>query len=398
MRRLKKIISMCLGAAAALALPAAAAGADTVYPSVIDPDRTGTVSIAYTDGAESQVPVCGAGFTLYKLADLTQTASGGRVSVYYEPVIDGITVNADADPAAILGTVQDAYAAGNVDGGKAYTFTTGEDGFAGIGGVAQGAYLAAETSPAEDYAASLPFIFTVPHTAYADNGTAAGWDYDVKAYPKASPLGRLKIEKTLTGNAAEPDREFHFTVIFNTEGAKPDAASGPANAAWWQKAFGTDSGQGSCGGAAYPFVRSDGVTGTIKSGGTLALKGGQSVTVSGIPAGTAYTVTEQEADSDGYATSVQGAAGRISHDAVRAASFVNSRSSTPTPTPESGTPTPTGGTGKPSVTPKPSSPASTRAGKAKTGDMSKPFFYAGLALCAVMVILIVMKNRRDDRE
>ena len=38
------------------------------------------------------------------------------------------------------------------------------------------------------------------------------------------------------------------------------------------------------------------------SGGKIKLKHGQIVTIKGLPIGTAYTVTEDEANSDGYST------------------------------------------------------------------------------------------------
>ena len=54
---------------------------------------------------------------------------------------------------------------------------------------------------------------------------------------------------------------------------------------------------------------SDGSFGSIRSGQMVLLRGGESLTVSGIPAGTRYTV--RELDSNGYTTTVNGASGYV---------------------------------------------------------------------------------------
>ncbi|MGM9590619.1 MAG: fibro-slime domain-containing protein [Faecousia sp.] len=66
--------------------------------------------------------------------------------------------------------------------------------------------------------------------------------------------------------------------------------------------------------------------GTIKSGETIALKAGETATISGIPAGTFYRVTELT--TDGYKTTVNGSegyiiAGEIANGKIQNASFVN---------------------------------------------------------------------------
>ena len=54
---------------------------------------------------------------------------------------------------------------------------------------------------------------------------------------------------------------------------------------------------------------------------TLKLKDGQTARITGLPAGTAYTVTERAAE--GYTTAVNGAEGSISADQVASAAFTN---------------------------------------------------------------------------
>ena len=76
----------------------------------------------------------------------------------------------------------------------------------------------------------------------------------------------------------------------------------------------------------FSFSRSDGTYGTIKSGGTITMHQDESVTISGIPAGTFYRVTELT--TQGYHTTVNDnegyiVSGNIETGAIKPASFVN---------------------------------------------------------------------------
>ncbi|MDD6046640.1 MAG: fibro-slime domain-containing protein [bacterium] len=76
----------------------------------------------------------------------------------------------------------------------------------------------------------------------------------------------------------------------------------------------------------FSYSRSDGTYGTIKSGGTIAMHQNDVVTISGIPAGTFYRVTELS--TQGYHVAVNGkegyiVSGTIETGAVKPASFVN---------------------------------------------------------------------------
>jgi len=87
-----------------------------------------------------------------------------------------------------------------------------------------------------------------------------------------SPTGSLRVSKVLSGNATDPAKDFTFTVSFSDDGTY------------------------------------DGVA----SGSSFTLKGGQSKTITGIPVGVTYTVTEAEANTGGYTTTSTGASGTIS--------------------------------------------------------------------------------------
>ena len=99
----------------------------------------------------------------------------------------------------------------------------------------------------------------------------------------------LTIEKTVTGDAADPNRQFTFEVGFTYDEDMPAGSTGPYAYTVYQKGDGDEPEQVS--------------EGTISSnGGTIFLTGGQYAVIEGLPAGTDYTVTEKEANEDGYVT------------------------------------------------------------------------------------------------
>ncbi|MCI7019473.1 MAG: fibro-slime domain-containing protein [Clostridiales bacterium] len=76
----------------------------------------------------------------------------------------------------------------------------------------------------------------------------------------------------------------------------------------------------------FSYSKNDGTYGTIKSGGTIKLKQDETATISGIPAGTFYQVTELT--TQGYHTTVNNnegyiASGTIASGGIAPASFVN---------------------------------------------------------------------------
>ena len=111
------------------------------------------------------------------------------------------------------------------------------------------------------------------------------------------PAGNLSITKTVTG---EGDREKAWTFSVTLKDGTGADLSGS-------------------------FAYSGSKTGTLTSGGTIQLKHGETVTISGIPAGTQYLVTEAEANQNGYETTVTGAQGNIIENATAQAMFTNEK-------------------------------------------------------------------------
>ena len=60
----------------------------------------------------------------------------------------------------------------------------------------------------------------------------------------------------------------------------------------------------------------------------MTLKDGESKTASGLPADIEYTVTEKEANTDGYSTTSEGASGAIQAGDEMNADFINSKDTT----------------------------------------------------------------------
>ena len=104
--------------------------------------------------------------------------------------------------------------------------------------------------------------------------------------------GDLTIRKELEGSAVESERAFAFELAFTFPKGMllPESFSYTVYEPGQAGNTGVDTG-----------------TLDAEEGGTISLKGGQWAVVKDLPAGTEYTVTELEANQNGYATTVTGA-------------------------------------------------------------------------------------------
>lgn len=316
-----------------------------VPANAAESSRRGSIVITYADGAE---PVQGAAFTLYRIATSSVDVGTSSIGEKWTPIIkksDGTPLVVDPAPEAssCADIVTSAYERGRVIGGAVYSGQTGSGGILRIDGIERGMYLAKETSPAPGYLASAPFIFAVPCTV-SNNGAKSEISYEVRAEPKPFPTGKLIITKNVSGNAAERDREFTFRVTFDTKGS-------------------------------FPYGRTGGGTGSVRSGDAIKLKGGESAEIRDIPSGTQYAVSEVEAGRDGYTTESTGTSGRITKKTPARALFVNKKYASTDSTPKGG------------ITP----------GPVKTGDNSQAALYLVLAMGALGSLFILFALRRDNR-
>ena len=129
---------------------------------------------------------------------------------------------------------------------------------------------------------------TVPYV----NGTVLNTDTVLYGRWKAEH-GNLSVAKTVAGNNGDTSKAFNFTVTLGDTGI---------NGTFGEMTF------------------ADGVA-------TFVLKHGESKTAVGLPAGITYTVTEAEADKDGYTTTSVNASGSIIKNNTAAATFTNTRNS-----------------------------------------------------------------------
>lgn len=113
--------------------------------------------------------------------------------------------------------------------------------------------------------------------------------------PEIHQTGSLRIGKTVAGVAGDLSKEFDFTVTF---GETADA---------------------------YPYTGVGLSGGTIKSGDTISLAHGQSIIITGLPAGTSYSVTEADYTDAGYSVKATNASGNIVGHSVVTAHFTNTK-------------------------------------------------------------------------
>lgn len=116
-------------------------------------------------------------------------------------------------------------------------------------------------------------------------------------------VGDLVVTKTVTGSAGDKSKPFTFTVTLTPPETEKPAAEAENDNADATVTYGA-------------------VTFT-KGTGTFTLKHGESVTMTGIPAGTHYLV--EESDNEGYQVNATGAEGEITPDTVLTAAFTNQK-------------------------------------------------------------------------
>lgn len=177
------------------------------------------------------------------------------------------------------------------------------------------------------------------------------------------PFAGLRVLKTVSGTDGETDRAFHFTVT-----------------------LADDSVNGTYGDM--EFV--NGVT-------QFALRDGEARTATGLPAGIGYTVTEEEANQDGYTTTVTGNTGTLEAGVTAQATFDNARDKKAEPTPST-EPTPTAAptpTAEPTPTPKPEESDAVQTGDET--DLTVPSMLFLMSVSGLTAAVVVRRRRRRAR-
>lgn len=221
------------------------------------------------------------------------------------------TKTADAEGAVSFDRIE----YGQDDVGKTFTYAVSESALADdlSGSYERDAslYTVTVTPTLETDADGNKYVSATPAIA-KDGATVSAIAFD-----NTSKTGSLEVAKTVAGTtSAEDGHTFPMKVVLEKDGT---ALAGT-----------------------YPYQVLDGTgtvlsSGTLASGDTLSIEAGQKAEVSGIPAGTSYTVSEPGMPSGGFTqTASSGATGTIEAGAAAAASFTNtydaSGSFTPTAT------------------------------------------------------------------
>ena len=174
--------------------------------------------------------------------------------------------------------------------------------------------------------AEYKVVITVKDVKGAPVATVEYFDANYKKLPEGevptftnrlNRYGQLNVSNTVTGDGADQAKEFTFTFTF----AETDEA--------FRYELQSDaSANGLNGGVIAPLFApgSTQTTGSIRSGESIRLRHGQSITIFGLPLGTEYTV--KESDYDDYAVSHDGVAGNTAFGQVADMTrvpFVNKR-------------------------------------------------------------------------
>lgn len=238
---------------------------------MVEPDGTAKVSITNTytlkTGSLTITKDVEGGVLVDQVFTFTVTPTGGDAII--NPDVKGATVNAD---------------------GKSYTVTIPMNGKATqsvtVTGLPEGTYTVTET---------VPDNYTVSYSGNAGSAHVVKGDTVTVTVTNTYAIGALLIRKEVTG-VTDDTTDFTFTL----ELTAPDGMTLDPN-------------------VAYSYSGSK--SGTIKNGGTLTLKAGQYVTVTGIPVGTTYRVTEKE--DTGFTLTATGDTGTIGTTTTASAVFTN---------------------------------------------------------------------------
>lgn len=380
---MRKIILKFLSVILSFVMLATPAFAATRESPVFTGEK-GELTINYRD-SDNEV-VKGAGFTLYKIADFkSRTNNDSSIGTGYQSIIPGMDVeeNTDGvqqvvfefkstnvtiktDPSAFRDSVLKAYDMEDFKDGLTYECKTDDNGKAIIKNIQPAVYLLIETSPAKEHFACVPVTVSIPQIRQ----DGSGWNYEVTVEPKSIPSGNLKLTKKVIGNNVEKNRPFHFNfTVSAAEGKKTTAvsASGKVETIYIDPAK-----------LSYSYENTNGEKGKIKSGETISVTPGNSVTIYGIPTGAKYKIKEEEANKEGYKTTSANEKGNIVGKQTVKATFINSRNKTikKTKTP--------GGKEKSNINKTPG---------AKTGD--NVGLMGILVLIAAVVMIIVAKKKRN---
>ena len=264
-------------------LPISAMAENVTYRS----DEKGKITINYYDDNLRTKPTVDSHWRLYKVGDVTYTYGDKNVdALTITSLIDGLEISRETKANEVLDkleykiiTESKIEMTGKDVKGQELTYfdgTTDEKGVIEFKDLEQGIYLGVETQAARHHNRSTPFLISIPNTD--ETGRISSLEATIE--PKPVLAGDLVISKQLHGNAAEIAYQWtmELTLPEGTYHYKTNE----------MKKYGN--------------TYSKGQDGYCKSGDKIKIYAGEDLTIYDIPSGKEYSISETEANAQGYQT------------------------------------------------------------------------------------------------
>lgn len=180
MGKFRKMLAGVLSAAMVLStMTVTAFAAETKMPT-IDTNKKGSITINKYEGNDTNKPLAGVEFTIYKIADLEQGSD--PVELKYKSLIgDKVTITSDTKYEEIKSVVDSKIADGSLTGTSVTTEMQSGKATAKFTDLDLGIYLVEETkAPSQVVNKTANFLVSVPMT----NEAGDDWIYDITAEPK----------------------------------------------------------------------------------------------------------------------------------------------------------------------------------------------------------------------
>lgn len=204
--KLKKAAAAILGAAlmlTSLSVPAFAAETADPADPVIDTTRMGSITINKYEGSNTDKPLPGVEFTIYRIADLEQT-TGNQTVLNLNSLVEGIdkidsTTTYESIKDKIDIAIQSRKLSPATEPKKTELNEDQTEASVTFSNLALGVYLVVETdAPPQVVDRSANFLVSVPMM----NTEGTGWNYDIEANPKNQAVyGGINLIKKGTDGA-----------------------------------------------------------------------------------------------------------------------------------------------------------------------------------------------------
>lgn len=205
MGKFRKMLAGVLSAAMVLStMTVTAFAADTKMPT-IDTTKKGSITINKYEGDDTNKPLAGVEFTIYKIADLEQGSN--PVELKYKSLIgDNVTITSDTKYNDIKSVVDAKVADRSLTGTSQKTEMKNGKATAEFTNLDLGVYLVEETkAPSQVVKKTANFLVSVPMT----NEDGDDWVYDIIANPKNETvyggITLIKKGKTIKVNGSETE-------------------------------------------------------------------------------------------------------------------------------------------------------------------------------------------------